>query len=67
MNLSEYPSPLTQFVIKGNHDQYTVRLPEKERFRLNHIFNNHEYEIPPHLRPDGAMTVVCFIMTPSPL
>jgi FkbM family methyltransferase len=53
-----FPSKLTSVTVKGRNSSHTVTLPEKELFRVKHIFSQHEYGIPSHFLPKDKMTIV---------
>lgn len=55
---STFPSPLTQTVLKGQHNNHTVTMPSEELFRVKHIFYDHEYSIKRQFLPSTPITVV---------
>ncbi len=58
MSLQQFPSPLTQTLLKGKKNTFAVTLPRNERFRVKNIFVDHEYEISRHFLPSTPITVV---------
>lgn len=55
---STFPSPLTQTVLKGKHNNRTVTMPSDELFRVKNIFYDHEYSIQRQFLPSTPITVV---------
>ncbi len=56
--LPMHPSPVIQVRQDGPAGHRTVWIPQNEVFRLRHIFEEHEYRIPPHYVPTGPLTIV---------
>ncbi len=56
--LPMHPSPVIQVQQNGPDGDRTVWIPQNEVFRLRHIFEEHEYRIPPHYIPSGPLTIV---------
>jgi FkbM family methyltransferase len=58
MSLQQFPSPLTQTLLKGQKHNFAVTLPRNERFRVKNIFVDREYEINRQFLPRTPITVV---------
>lgn len=55
---TKYPSSITEVIIKGAQTDTSFLIPVKEMFRVNSIFEKHEYAVSEHLLPTGPLTVV---------
>lgn len=58
MTLKEFTHTAIKIELPGIPDRNTISIPPKEVFRVNHIFENKEYEIPAQYLPSGPLTIV---------
>jgi FkbM family methyltransferase len=53
-----FPSQIVQVSLRDKVTCYTVNIPKQELFRVNAIFNEHEYLVPRQKSHGGPLTVV---------
>ena len=53
-----HPSPVIQVKAHDLHGYPSVWIPQNEVFRIQNIFEDQEYRIPPQYLPTGSLTIV---------
>jgi len=54
----DFPSPVVKIAQSTFLGTQTIRIPQNEKFRTHHIFEQQGYAIPPEYIPSGPLTIV---------